>query len=345
MAITIDISTGIDGLWIIQDNGNPTDGMSEVRDPNGAGIQTFAHPADLVTILSRSGQSLTVNLVEALVSFTVGSLTSTTVRPDLVLVNQLSTAGVVTLTANQTITESGGDAATDITASQLLLDAGTGIGTSGNPIETQVFILEGEAASGGIFLSNIAIELLIGSGDLRGLFTGTSGDISLTNQGSISLIDGDDPQTITSAGAITLTAIDDIVLEGFRPGVMERLGLGPDAMLARNPALVFGRMTGWGQDGPLAHVAGHDINYIAVTGALAAIGPRGAPSSPPLNLVGDYGGGALDLAMGVLAAGRSGRGPRCQSPRPAAAHWAARSSTWTATGRSRWSRSTTSPTL
>ena len=107
--------------------------------------------------------------------------------------------------------------------------------------------------------------------------------------------------------AAALIGAADIVLEGFRPGVMERLRLGPEAMLARNPALVFGRMTGWGQDGPLAHVAGHDINYIAVTGALAAIGPRGAPPSPPLNLVGDYGGGALYLAMGVLAAVLSAR--------------------------------------
>lgn len=107
--------------------------------------------------------------------------------------------------------------------------------------------------------------------------------------------------------AATMIAGADIVIEGFRPGVMERLGLGPEAMLARNPALVFGRMTGWGQEGPLAHVAGHDINYIAVTGALAAIGQRGAPSSPPLNLVGDYGGGALYLVMGVLAAVLSAR--------------------------------------
>jgi len=107
--------------------------------------------------------------------------------------------------------------------------------------------------------------------------------------------------------ASALIGAADILLEGFRPGVMERLGLGPEAMLARNRGLVYGRMTGWGQDGPLAHVAGHDINYIAVTGALAAIGPRDAPSSPPLNLVGDYGGGALYLAMGVLAAVLSAR--------------------------------------
>jgi alpha-methylacyl-CoA racemase len=92
------------------------------------------------------------------------------------------------------------------------------------------------------------------------------------------------------------------LIEGFRPGVMERLGLGPDVVLARNPKLVYGRMTGWGQDGPQSEFAGHDINYIAITGALAAIAPPGGKPVPPLNLVGDYGGGSLFLVMGVLAA-------------------------------------------
>ncbi len=93
----------------------------------------------------------------------------------------------------------------------------------------------------------------------------------------------------------------DGLIEGFRPGVMERLGLGPDVALARNPRLVFGRMTGFGQNGPLAHAAGHDINYIALSGALDAIGRKGEKPVPPLNLVGDFGGGALYLDMGLLA--------------------------------------------
>lgn len=93
----------------------------------------------------------------------------------------------------------------------------------------------------------------------------------------------------------------DILIEGFRPGVMEQLGLGPDVLLNDNPRLVYGRMTGWGQHGPNAHAAGHDINYIALSGALHAIGGSDKPT-PPLNLVGDFGGGALYLAMGVLAA-------------------------------------------
>ncbi|MBI1212676.1 MAG: CoA transferase [Alphaproteobacteria bacterium] len=93
----------------------------------------------------------------------------------------------------------------------------------------------------------------------------------------------------------------EIVFEGFRPGVMERLGLGPDVALKRNPKLVYGRMTGWGQTGPLAQAAGHDINYIAITGALHAIGTREKPI-PPLNLVGDFGGGSLYLIVGLLAA-------------------------------------------
>lgn len=93
----------------------------------------------------------------------------------------------------------------------------------------------------------------------------------------------------------------DALIEGFRPGVMEKLGLGPDTLLADNPKLVYGRMTGWGQYGPNAHTAGHDINYIALSGALHSIGTASKPV-PPLNLVGDFGGGALYLAMGVLAA-------------------------------------------
>ncbi len=94
----------------------------------------------------------------------------------------------------------------------------------------------------------------------------------------------------------------DVLIEGMRPGVMERLGLGPDVCLARNPRLIYGRMTGWGQDGPLAQAAGHDINYIAMAGALHAIGPAGAAPVPPLNLLGDYGGGAMLLALGICAA-------------------------------------------
>jgi alpha-methylacyl-CoA racemase len=117
-----------------------------------------------------------------------------------------------------------------------------------------------------------------------------------------------------SAVATCLAALEkvDVLIEGFRPGVMERLGLGPEPALARNPRLIYGRMTGWGQDGPLAQAAGHDINYIALTGALDAVGQAGGPPVPPLNLVGDFGGGALYLAFGVAAAlverERSGRG-------------------------------------
>lgn len=113
------------------------------------------------------------------------------------------------------------------------------------------------------------------------------------------------------AAALELIGQSDALIEGFRPGVMERLGLGPEACLALNPRLVFGRVTGWGQEGPLAQTAGHDINYIALTGALHAIGTRQAPI-PPLNLLGDFGGGAMSLAFGVVCARwearNSGRG-------------------------------------
>jgi alpha-methylacyl-CoA racemase len=94
----------------------------------------------------------------------------------------------------------------------------------------------------------------------------------------------------------------DVIVEGFRPGVMERLGLGPDVLLADNPRLVFGRMTGWGQDGPMAPLAGHDINYIALSGALHTYGPAGAKPVFPVNAVGDFGGGGMLMAFGVLAA-------------------------------------------
>ena len=112
--------------------------------------------------------------------------------------------------------------------------------------------------------------------------------------------------------ALRLVEHADALIEGFRPGVTERLGLGPDDCLVRNPRLVYGRVTGWGQDGPLAHAAGHDINYISLVGALHAFGRRGQPPTPPLNLIGDFAGGALYLAFGIvcgiLEAQRSGRG-------------------------------------
>ena len=102
--------------------------------------------------------------------------------------------------------------------------------------------------------------------------------------------------------ALALVSRADILMEGMRPGVMERLGLGPDTCLKANPTLVYGRMTGWGQEGPMAHQAGHDLNYLALTGALWAMGSPGSPPPVPLNLVGDYGGGTMYLLIGVLSA-------------------------------------------
>jgi len=102
--------------------------------------------------------------------------------------------------------------------------------------------------------------------------------------------------------ALALIAKADALIEGFRPGVMERLGLGPEQCHAVNPALVYGRMTGWGQDGPLAPRAGHDIDYIAITGALAAVGTKDSGPVPPLNLIGDFGGGGMLMAFGIATA-------------------------------------------
>jgi alpha-methylacyl-CoA racemase len=138
---------------------------------------------------------------------------------------------------------------------------------------------------------------------------GAMGDV--VNRGRVSIaIDLKNPKGI--AALLRLIDDADVLLEGFRPGVMEKLGLGPEVCLARNTRLVYGRMTGWGQTGPLARVAGHDINYLALSGALHAMGQSDRPPSPPLNLVGDYGGGGMVLLVGVLAAlqarERSGQG-------------------------------------
>ncbi len=134
-------------------------------------------------------------------------------------------------------------------------------------------------------------------------------DPLLRNRRSIAL-NLKDPAAISALLKLVESAA--VLIEGFRPGVAERLGLGPATCLERNPRLVYGRVTGWGQDGPLAKVAGHDINYIALSGALHLIGPAGGKPTPPLNLVGDFGGGGMLLFAGVLAAlletSRSGRG-------------------------------------
>jgi alpha-methylacyl-CoA racemase len=126
-------------------------------------------------------------------------------------------------------------------------------------------------------------------------------DWDLLNRGRRSIaVDLKNPQGVELV--LDLASRADVMVEGFRPGVAEQLGLGPDDCLAVNPSLVYGRMTGWGQDGPMAHRAGHDINYIALSGALWSIGREGSAPVPPLNLVGDFGGGGMLLAFGVLAA-------------------------------------------
>jgi len=134
-------------------------------------------------------------------------------------------------------------------------------------------------------------------------------DVMMRGRRSVTL-DLKTPDGVTAA--LALAARADAVIEGFRPGVMERLGLGPDVLLAANPKLVYGRTTGWGQDGPLAACAGHDIDYIALSGALHAIGRADGPPVPPLNLVGDFGGGGMLLAFGIacalIEAQRSGQG-------------------------------------
>jgi alpha-methylacyl-CoA racemase len=132
-----------------------------------------------------------------------------------------------------------------------------------------------------------------------GVGMSTKFDVCARNRRSIAL-DLKRPEAIEAL--LRLIEKADVLIEGFRPGVAERLGLGPDVCHKRNPRLVYGRMTGFGQDGPLSQAAGHDLNYIALTGALHAIGPKAGAPLPPLNLIGDYGGGALYLALGILSA-------------------------------------------
>lgn len=124
-------------------------------------------------------------------------------------------------------------------------------------------------------------------------------DLLLRNRRSVPL---DLKQPMAIEFALDLLRQSDVLIEGFRPGVMERLGLGPEVCLAQNPRLIYGRITGWGQTGPMAHAVGHDLNYIALTGALSAIGRAGQAPAPPINLLGDFGGGTLYLVMGILAA-------------------------------------------
>ncbi|HEY3950775.1 CaiB/BaiF CoA-transferase family protein [Phenylobacterium sp.] len=147
----------------------------------------------------------------------------------------------------------------------------------------------------GMLLSDLGADVV--RIDRKGGRGGAPSDITSRGRRSVAL-DLKDSKAIEAC--LKLMEKADAIIEGFRPGVMERLGLGPDAALKRNPKLVFGRMTGWGQTGPYANAAGHDMNYIAITGALHAIGTADKPV-PPLNLVGDFGGGALYLAFGVLA--------------------------------------------
>jgi alpha-methylacyl-CoA racemase len=177
-------------------------------------------------------------------------------------------------------------------------------------------VLEFEAIGPGPFagmlLADMGADVLVidrpASSDL-GLKRERWYDVMMRGKRSVAL-DLKSPSAKTAA--LDLMGRADALIEGFRPGVMERLGLGPDTALGRNPKLVYGRMTGWGQDGPLAPRAGHDINYIALAGVLNAFGRRGEPPVPPLNLVGDFGGGGMLLGFGVacalVEASRSGKG-------------------------------------
>ena len=152
----------------------------------------------------------------------------------------------------------------------------------------------------GMLLADMGAEVILIERAGKGGGMLDSGKNSIINRGKRSLaLDLKDPRAVDAALRLLNSA--DALIEGMRPGVMERLGLGPDVCLARNPRLIYGRMTGWGQSGPLAQAAGHDLNYIALSGALWFAGEPGRPPLAPPTLIGDLGGGALYLAMGILA--------------------------------------------
>jgi alpha-methylacyl-CoA racemase len=164
----------------------------------------------------------------------------------------------------------------------------------------------------GMMLADMGAEVIrVDRASGGSMLSATEPRLDVLGRGKSSIaVDLKNPEGV--AVVLDLIAGADGVFEGYRPGVAERLGLGPDVCLARNPALAYGRMTGWGQTGPLAPAAGHDIDYISISGALAAIGREGQPPTPPLNLVGDFGGGGAFLAYGmvcaILAARISGKG-------------------------------------
>ncbi|MFJ6024368.1 CaiB/BaiF CoA transferase family protein [Brevundimonas sp. NPDC092305] len=159
----------------------------------------------------------------------------------------------------------------------------------------------GPVTFAGTMLADMGAEVLRltrGGGAEAAVFSDVGGEVLHRGRAAVGVnlkSDADREQVLTLAGRA------DVLIEGFRPGVMERLGLGPDVVAGRNPRLVYGRVTGWGQTGPMAGEVGHDINYIALSGALHALGEPDRPPRPPLNLVGDYAGGAMMLVTGVLA--------------------------------------------
>lgn len=170
----------------------------------------------------------------------------------------------------------------------------------------------GPAPFCGMLLSDLGAQVIRierpGAFDVTG-WAGSKFDVLSRGRDSLS-VDLRKPGAV--AALLELIVQADGLIEGFRPGVMERMGLGPEVCQGRNERLVYGRMTGWGQDGPLAHAAGHDINYIALSGVLNAVGQRDGPPVIPVNFVGDFGGGGMLLALGMvsalLEAARSGRG-------------------------------------
>ncbi|PSJ38913.1 beta strand repeat-containing protein [Allosphingosinicella deserti] len=207
MAITIDLSGGLNGNYTIEDDGIGGNGTSIVRAPDGTVFTTFAHPADSITVLSRAGQNVNVNVTDALgaATFTIGSLTNAAVRPDAIAVNFLQNSSTITLAANTTIGEFGADGVQDLLTGTLLMRAGTGIGV-GNQLRIQAGTLEAESNTGGINIFSYTATTIGGAtADLAGLRTVTSGDITFVG-GSVVLADTNGTAGVDSAGGISLTS-------------------------------------------------------------------------------------------------------------------------------------------
>jgi Ca2+-binding RTX toxin-like protein len=313
--VIVDISAGPGGTWTIEDDGTAGNGTSVVRRPDGSIFQTVVHPADQLTFLSRAGQSIVVNITDSLgaANFTIGSLSTPTANPDNIMVDNVGTSGRVALRANLAISEFGSDPSADIIAGTLLMKAGTGIAAF-NQFETIVSVVEAETETGGINLSNFG-NLTIGGGTangLRGLLTGTSGNIFVESVGGITLADDEGTATVNGAGNVTLSALggfaDDIASTVDRAAVT---AAGNITLLAVGD-IDFGNATGFGNDvragGSVSISVGG--SFVINAGSDIASDDRGLNTGGSVNIIANRGiaisGSYAGSTASVVAGGNAG---------------------------------------